>query len=329
MLSTSPRTHWVDRLALRVAAPERRHRARSPSPVRRDPLLPPISRRRALAASAAMLAGLAVDGGREAVPAADASGVACADQAFKDCDDAALEAMDDDLEAGDPEGGLDKGLNAAVAGFNWEIRRSICARDAASRHCGPCETCDGGSGNCDSICDSNEECVNGSACARSASPRRPILLASGATRSFATRVRNAIPTPGNVNPPAVVKPVLEAPIAALRVNAGRSARAPRIAARPGSNAALMSPRMVTSAVQATAARHTTPATSIVDNCSGSQSRRPARRLIEAPVPGCGPALTLLPRSRMAIKGAGECFRAEFAPVSGGALVAEDPPRALD
>jgi hypothetical protein len=123
---------------------------------------PVISRRRALAASAAFITGLALDPtGLPAPEKARATGVVCADQKFKDCDLWALESMDQDLKPRVKGSSLDATLAIATAEINWQVRRNYCAHQAAMRHCQPCETCDAESGNCKSTCEPNETCQNG------------------------------------------------------------------------------------------------------------------------------------------------------------------------
>ena len=156
-------THWVDRLALRVAVGPARRIDVTAGARPGTPLLPAISRRRALAGSAALFAGLTVDTGRAAVPEARASAVTCADQQFKDCDAQALDDFDDVVDYVPPghDDAVDQALGAVNAMASWQYRRNLCAKAAASRHCGPCETCDLSSGACVTTCEPNQVCVNG------------------------------------------------------------------------------------------------------------------------------------------------------------------------
>lgn len=155
----SPRTHWLDRLAVRLAA---RDEARA-DPGRATTVLGArISRRRALIGSAAFVAGLTIDTTRVLAPEASASvGVACADPAYKDCLENAESAYKEDLKGRIKGSGLDRSLAGATGLFNWTVFRNYCAQHAAQRHCGPCETCGGEAGTCLSICEADQVCQNG------------------------------------------------------------------------------------------------------------------------------------------------------------------------
>ena len=196
-------THWVDRLALRVAARSRpqSHTAGPASVVSAaESLAPTVSRRRALVASAAFITGLTVDATRQPIGEARAGGVVCADQEFKDCNLLALEDMDSDLKFRVRDSALDAALAAVTADIHWQVHRNYCAHRAARKYCGPCETCDLETGNCTSTCEPPETCQNGECgcppCYRTA----PNIFAIGCDPVFCPPDEQCNPNTGQCEP---------------------------------------------------------------------------------------------------------------------------------